>query len=151
MKVYLAADHAGFELKEHIKKFLIEKDFLVEDMGAHTFDPQDDYPDCIAPAAKKLSEDSLGDKDSRAIIFGGSGQGEAIVANRFKGVRAIVYYGQILDMVLIGAEHNVANALSLGARYVEQEEAERAVIEFLEFDKPIDLRHKRRALKIEEL
>lgn len=151
MRIYLASDHAGFELKEHIKNFLTAKNFVVEDCGATTFDPLDDYPDMIALAIKKLSADVAAEKDNKAIIFGGSGQGEAIVANRFKGIRAIVYYGQILDMVRLGAEHNVANVLSIGARFVERDEAERAVLEFIEFDKPIDIRHKRRVMKIEEL
>ena len=89
MKIYLASDHAGFELKEKIKKFLLESNYEVQDFGALIYDAKDDYPDFMHLAAKALSEDG---EDSRAIIFGGGGQGEAMVANRYKGVRAAVFY-----------------------------------------------------------
>jgi len=78
MKVYLATDHAGFDLKEKIKEFLKQEGYEVEDCGAHTLDPEDDYPDFISKAAKSVSKDP----ESKAIILGGSGQGEAIVANK---------------------------------------------------------------------
>jgi len=94
MKVYFASDHAGFDAKNELVEYV--RDQLkceVEDCGALVNDPQDDYPGIIAVAAKKLSEDVAAGKDSRAIVAGASGQGEAIVANRFKGVRCALYYG----------------------------------------------------------
>ena len=94
MKVYFASDHAGFDAKNKLVEYV--RDQLkceVEDCGALVNDPQDDYPGIIAVAAKKLSEDVAAGKDSRAIVAGASGQGEAIVANRFKGVRCALYYG----------------------------------------------------------
>ena len=94
MKVYFASDHAGFDAKNKLVEYV--RDQLkceVEDCGALVNDPQDDYPGIIAVAAKKLSKDVAAGKDSRAIVAGASGQGEAIVANRFKGVRCALYYG----------------------------------------------------------
>src|SRR3990167_8808632 len=88
--IYLAADHRGFELKEKIKEWLKEWGYEYEDMGAFEYNADDDYPDFISKAAEKVSQDS---DNSRAIIMGGSGQGEAMVANRYKGVRAAVFYG----------------------------------------------------------
>ena len=85
--IVLATDHAGFELKEHVKTFLIEKGYDIKDFGALEYDGLDDYPDFILPAAKYISKHKL-----TGIIFGGSGQGEAIAANRIKGIRAAVYY-----------------------------------------------------------
>src|SRR3954462_1038217 len=89
--IILAADHAGFELKEAIKKFLEEKAYKVDDVGAHKYEEGDDYPVYMTKAAMKVAEDLEG--NTKAIIFGGSGQGEAMVANRFPGVRAAVWYG----------------------------------------------------------
>src|SRR3989344_8849059 len=89
MKIYLASDHAGFELKEKIKKYLADLGHEIDDKGAFKFDPEDDYPDFIRPAAEAVAKDP----ESRAIIFGGSGEGEAMVANRVKGARAAVFYG----------------------------------------------------------
>ena len=83
MKVFLGTDHAGFELKEKIKSYLQELGYEVEDCGAFTFDKNDDYPDFIARAAMGVSKDP----DSRGIVFGKSGAGEAIVANKIKGIR----------------------------------------------------------------
>ena len=95
MKIFLAADHAGFELKEFLSNHLIQLGYNVEDCGAYEMDSTDDYPDFIIPAAWKVASDP----DSRGIIMGGSGQGEAITANRIKGVRAAVYYDGPIDMV----------------------------------------------------
>src|ERR1700754_2891879 len=94
MKVYFASDHAGFDTKNRLVEYV--RDHLgydVDDCGALVDDPQDDYPGIVAVAARKLSEDIAAGKDSRAIVAGASGQGEAIVANRFKGVRCALYYG----------------------------------------------------------
>ena len=89
MKIHLATDHAGFALKEEIKKSLQENGHKVTDHGALEYNKQDDYPDFIFPAARAVAKDP----DSFGIIMGGSGQGEAMAANRIKGVRAVVYYG----------------------------------------------------------
>ena len=114
MKIYLATDHAGFELKNYIKGNLLSEGFDIEDCGAYNFEPLDDYPDFIIPAAKKVAKNS----NSRGIIIGGSGQGEAIAANRIKGVRAVVYYDGPSEIVKLSRMHNNANIISLGARFV---------------------------------
>ena len=93
MIIYLAADHAGFELKEKIKKYLGELGYEIKDFGAFKYESEDDYPDFIFPAMKALSDDLEKGIDSKGVIFGGSGQGEAIIANRFPEIRAVVCDG----------------------------------------------------------
>lgn len=148
MKIYLATDHAGFELKEKVKAFLLEKGYVVEDCGSYTFDKEDDYPDFISQAAKRVSEDP---QNSRGIIFGGSGQGEAIVANKFNNIRAVVFYGDTIDLIPVFREHNDANILSIGARFATEENALKAVDLFLETSFSGDGRHTRRIEKIKQL
>jgi len=140
MKIYLASDHAGFELKEKIAKMLIEAGLEVIDKGAHELNPKDDYPGFMRLAAEPLTKE----KDARAIVLGGSGQGEAMAANRFKGVRAAIYYGGSLDIIKLSREHNDANVLSLGARFLSEDEAKTAVKLWLETKFSGDERHKRR-------
>lgn len=143
-KIFLASDHAGFELKEHVKKFLLGAGFKVTDEGAHKFDADDDYPDFIVPAAKKVAKDA----SSTGIIFGGSGQGESMAANRINGVRAAVYYGYNDEIVKLSRTHNDANILSLGARFLTKEAAVKAVKLWLETDFSSEPRHVRRIKKI---
>ena len=120
--IVLATDHAGFELKEHVKKFLLEKGFEIKDFGALEYDALDDYPDFIIPASKFISENKL-----IGIIFGGSGQGEAIAANRIKGTRAVVFYNGPDDIIKLSRSHNNANILSIGARFVDNQRAEEII------------------------
>lgn len=147
MKVYLATDHAGFELKNKIKEFLVGKGYEVEDCGAYEFDKNDDYPDFIAKAAEAVSKEP----NSKAIIFGGSGQGEAMVANKFKNVRATVYYGFSPEIITLSREHNNANILSIGARFVDEKEGKEVVEKWLSLPFPQDDRHKRRIEKIKKI
>ena len=144
--IYLATDHAGFELKEKIKKYLVELGMEVEDLGAHEFNPEDDYPDFVRPVAEAVANDP---ERSRGIIFGGSGQGEAIVVNKVKGIRAAVYYGGPVDIVKLSRQHNDANILSLGARFITLEQAKEAIKVWLD-TKFEGGRHKRRMHKISE-
>jgi ribose 5-phosphate isomerase B len=145
-KVYLASDHAGIVLKEYIQDRLSEKGAQVIDLGAHDLDLHDDYPEIIRPAAEKVAEDN----HSKAIIFGLSGQGEAIVANRVRHVRAVVYTGGDLEIVKLGRLHNNANILSIGAKFVTPELAWEAVHLFLDTAFPGDDRHQRRIRAIDE-
>lgn len=149
-KIYLATDHAGFPLKEEVKKYLEEKGKEVYDCGALTLLPADDYPSYMVAAAKNIQKDALHDP-SCAIIFGGSGQGEAIVANRFRHVRAIVYAGGNFELVKLGREHNDANVLSIGARFVTLTEAVQAIDLFLSTPFSHEERHADRIIQIEEL
>ena len=145
MKIFLAADHAGFELKEFLSNHLIHLEYNVEDCGAYEMDSTDDYPDFIIPAARKVASDP----DARGIIMGGSGQGEAITANRIKGVRAAVYYDGPIDIVRLSRSHNNANILSLGARFISHEKAAEAVEIWL--NEPFESgRHKKRIDKLDD-
>lgn len=144
MKIYLATDHAGFKLKEEIKDFLTKQGFSVEDFGAYNFDEKDDYPDFISKATQAVSDNP----ENRAIILGGSGQGEAIVANKFAHVRAVVYYGKENQIPVLARQHNDANVLSLGARFLNTGEAISAVKIFLETPFTNEKRHIRRIEKI---
>lgn len=148
MKIYLATDHAGFEMKEQIKAALIQDGVEVQDCGAHTYDENDDYPDFIKLAAEAVSGDL---ENSRAIILGGSGQGEAMLANKFPGVRAVVFYGAQGEIITLSREHNNANVLSIGARFVTAEEAKRIVKVWLRTEFSQDERHVRRLAKIKEI
>ena len=123
MKIHLATDHAGLELKNKIKQHLIELGRDVIDHGAYEYDSLDDYPDFIFPCAKAVAEDSR----SRGIILGGSGQGEAMAANRIKGVRAAVFYNGPKEIIELSRQHNDANILSLGARFMSEEEIYRII------------------------
>jgi ribose 5-phosphate isomerase B len=118
MIIHLATDHAGLDLKNTIKSYLVSKGHEVNDHGAHEYDPLDDYPDFIFPCAKAVASDI----DSRGIILGGSGQGEAMAANRIKGVRAAVFYNGPEEIIKLSREHNNANILSLGARFMTEKE-----------------------------
>ena len=146
-KIFLGADHAGFNLKEEVKKYLLDLGYDVEDLGAHSFDPKDDYPDFIAPVTRKVAENP----SNRGIIFGASGQGEAIVANKIKGIRAALYYGNNIEIVKLSRTHNNANILSLGARFLTTEQAIGAVNIWLETDFSNEARHIRRINKINNI
>jgi ribose 5-phosphate isomerase B len=150
MKIYLAADHAGYELKEKIKTDLQNKGYDVKDFGANVYDADDDYPDYIAPCVVELLNDTDGNPENGVgIVFGGSGTGEAIVANKVSGARAVVYNGNLIEIVKLGRLHNNANVLSIGARFVKEEDVFEAIKIFLE-TKFEGGRHERRVEKIEE-
>jgi len=174
MKIYLATDHAGFELKESIKLFLeVEKDEIkdqlqksgqvisnieIVDFGAYKYEETDDYPNFISVCAGALSADVYtGIKNNMAIIFGGSGEGEAIVADKYKGIRAGIINSENLELVKLLREHNNANILSIGARFVSENFAKEAVKTFIltkfeEKDGENKIsRHERRVEEIEDL
>ena len=142
--IVLATDHAGFELKESVKKFLLESNYEVKDFGAFTYESTDDYPDFINPAAKFISEND----NIMGIIFGGSGQGEAMAANRFKGVRAAVFYDGPDEIIDLSRLHNNANILSLGSRFITSERAIELIKQWLivEFEGG---RHQERIAKLD--
>ena len=119
MIIALGTDHAGIDLKEIVKEFLEENGYEVKDFGAYEYDSADDYPDFINPTAEFVSKND----NAMGIIFGGSGQGEAMAANRYKGVRAAVFYGGPDEIISLSRQHNNANILSLAARFIEPEHA----------------------------
>ncbi len=141
--IYIGSDHAGFELKEKLKTYLMDLNFKVEDKGAYKLDKEDDYPDFIIPVSKAVAEN----ESSFGIVLGGSGEGEAMVANKIGEVRACEYYGGNLEIVKLSREHNNANILSLGARFISENEAKEAVHLFLNTLFSNDERHLRRINK----
>lgn len=147
-KIYIASDHAGFELKTKLINFLETQGYIIQDMGPFFFEPGDDYPDFVSLVAREVSKNP---EFSLGVVIGGSGQGEAIVANRFPRVRANVYYGGNLDSIKMAREHNDANILSLGARFINEEEAKTALKLWLDTQFSGKDRHIRRHMKIEEL
>ena len=146
MKVYLSSDHAGFELKKELAEFLRAQKYEVEDCGPAVLDAQDDYPDYIEPMAKKVAQNN----GSFGIAIGGSGEGEAMAANRTDGARAAEYYGGNLDIVKVAREHNDANILSLGARFINSEHAKEAAALFLSTPFSGEERHARRIKKLDD-
>ena len=146
MKIYIGTDHAGFELKEELKIFLEKLGCQVEDKGAYEFNEEDDYPDFIFPVVKAVAEDITRDLDSRGIVIGGSEQGEAIVANKVRGIRAAVVYDEY--SAKMSREHNDANIISLGNRTVSISKAKELVRLWLETPFSNEVRHKRRIEKI---
>ena len=144
--IYLATDHAGFAHKEAVRDWLLAEGVAVVDVGASIYDEGDDFPDYISKAGVAVSQNP---QTSVAIIFGGSGQGEAMVANRFKGVRATVYYGGDESIISLSREHNDANVLSIGARFVSIEQTKKVIWDWLHMDKGTDPKYQRRNLKID--
>ena len=144
MKIYIGADHAGFEIKEMLKKYLADLKYEVEDKGAFKYEPEDDYPDFVLPVARAVAADP----ENRGIIIGGSGEGEAICANRVKGARAAVFYGGNFEIIELSRKHNNANILSLGARFIDDEIAKKAVKLWLETSFEGG-RHEKRIAKID--
>ncbi|MFZ4500272.1 MAG: RpiB/LacA/LacB family sugar-phosphate isomerase [Minisyncoccia bacterium] len=140
MTIHLATDHAGFLHKEAVKEYLISIGMTVVDHGATQLVESDDYPDFVLPAASAVASDT----GSLGIIFGGSGQGEAMAANRVPGIRAAVYYGGPADILTLSREHNNANILSIGANFVSVEETLQAVRLWSETPFSNDERHVRR-------
>jgi len=146
--IYLATDHAGLPLKNAVKDWLVEEGFTIEDCGAYEYDPHDDFPDFIKLAAKAVAKNPKG---SKAIIFGGSGQGEAMLANRFPGVRAAVYYDGPPEIVTLSRQHNDANILSIGARFISTNKAKEAIWAWLHTEALADEKYARRNQKLDEI
>jgi ribose 5-phosphate isomerase B len=125
MRVYLGSDHAGFALKARLIAHLGELGHDAVDLGASVYDDNDDYPPfCLAVGARVV-----GDPGSLGIVIGGSGNGEAIAANKVRGVRCALAFGD--DTARLGREHNNANVLSLGARMYDEDTAVRFAEIFL--------------------
>lgn len=158
MKIYIGTDHAGYVLKEKLVSFLKVQGHEVIDKGAFDYNENDDYPDFISKVARAISEEPDDSTKVRGIILGGTGQGEAMVANRFPHVRAIVYYGKVTPVVedesgilARSRAHNDANVLSLGARYFTEEDLVEIVNYWLHAPYSGEERHVRRLKKIDDL
>ncbi len=162
MKIALSTDHTGIELLARLEQFLTDQGHECVNFGPKSFDPDDDHPDFIFPAARAVAS---GDCQA-GIIMGGSGQGEAMVANRVKGVRCTLFYGPAVAKQAINAEgdtsdddyeilklsrdHNLANMLSLAARFLDWDQVEKAVTTWLATPEGTAERHVRRAAKFDQ-
>ena len=155
MKIYIGTDHAGYVLKEKLVSCLKSQGYEVVDEGAFEYNEGDDYPDFVVPVARAVSKDP---NDSKGIILGGTGEGEAIAANKFPHVRAVVFYGNakpVVDdesnIIIRSRQHNNSNILSLGARYFTEETMMEAVNKWLNTSFSEDERHIRRLAKIDAI
>ncbi len=138
MRVHIAADHAGFELKTHLTAWLTSAGHDVVDHGAHGFDADDDYPPfCVAAAAAAVADPS-----SLGIVIGGSGNGEQIAANKVTGARAALAWS--VETAALARQHNNAQIVSIGARMHTSEEAIQIVESFLTTPWSNEARHQRR-------
>ncbi len=145
--IYFATDHAGFLLKNILLAFVRDElHFEINDCGSYEFNKDDDYPDFVSLAAKAVAENP---NERKAIVFGHSGQGEAIVANRYPGVRAVVYYGGESEIITLSRQHNDANILSLGAHFLNPEHAKEVVMRWLVTEFTYEDRHQRRIGKLD--
>ena len=143
MKVFIGADHRGFELKEHLKKFLSEKGYEVEDCGNAAYDKDDDYPDFAANVSKKVGKSG---EEGRGIVVCGSGIGISMAANKFPGIRATI--GINPDHVFHGRDADDINVLALAPDYTDQKTMDAMVEMFLKTPFSREDRHNRRISKV---
>ena len=141
MKIAIASDHAGFDMKEHVKKELKEKGFEVKDFGTHSRDSVD-YPDYVHPLVSAVQKGEF----EHGILLCGSGNGMAMAANRHPGIRAALCW--TVEISRLAREHNDANVLCIPARYLDNSTADKMVDEFINtrFEGG---RHQKRVEKIE--
>ena len=142
MRVYLGSDHAGYELKQRLVDHIGSLGHDVVDCGPPAYDAEDDYPPYVLRAATR----SAGDPGSRGIVLGGSGNGEAIAANKVTGIRCALAFSD--DTARLSREHNNANCLSLGARMYDESTALRFVELFLATPFSDEPRHVRRIAQL---
>ena len=135
-------------MKEKIKRWLTEWGHESEDCGALEYDSQDDYPDFVYRVGQRVSQDP---ENSLGIILGNSGQGEAMLANKYKRVRAVVYYGKLPEMVKLTKEHNHANVLALAATFMTEAETKECIKLWLDTKFTFEERHVRRLKEIESV
>lgn len=146
MRIYLGADHRGFELKEQVKTWLTENEYEVEDVGCFVYDPENDYVDFALKVAEAIEGAS---EDDRGILICGSGHGVDIVANRFTHVRAILGFND--SVTAQGREHEDANVLVIPSDWTTVEEASERVRIFLETEKIQSVNYDRRRARINNL
>ncbi len=138
MRVHISTDHAAFDTKQALVAALTERGFEVVDHGALEYDADDDYPTTIIPCAEAVAAET----GSRGIVLGGSGNGENIAANKVAGVRCALAYS--VEIARLGREHNDANVVAMGGRFVTHEQAVEIALAFLETPFSEGPRHQRR-------
>ena len=146
MKVIIGADHAGFALKEALKPWLVTGGHEVVDVGAMSLVPDDDYPDYVRLLVDQILSDSI---DPRGVFCARSGEGEAIAANRHKGIRAVVYNHHNMELVAKTRTDNNANVLCIGSDFVTAAQIEEALTLWLSTPFDTTSRHARRLAKID--
>lgn len=142
MKIFVGTDHAGFELKEEMKTFLEGKGYQVVDSGAFDYNKDDDYPDFCAKAAEGVAQTP----GSFGFVFGKSGTGEMVVANKVRGIRCGLAVNA--ENVKLAREHNDANMLSFGSAFATVEQMQALALLFINTPFSNEERHKRRVAKI---
>lgn len=163
MKIAITTDHAGFEALKELKTYLESLGHECMDYGPTVFDAEDDYPEFMFPAARAVAAGEC----ERGVIMGGSGQGEAMAANRIAGVRAALFYGPVTakaavdadgtlsddpyEIVKLSRQHNDANVLSLSGRFLTLDEMKTALKLWLETPFNGAERHARRIRKLDEV
>lgn len=146
--VYIASDHAGYELKENILTHFKDHNlYEFINMGPFIYNEDDDYPQTLAALCQKCTSE----KTSFGIVIGGSGTGEAIVVNKYPHTRCALWYGGNTDIIKLSRSHNDSNVLSLGARFISADEAYDAVSLFLETPFSNEPRHQRRVAQVNTL
>lgn len=142
MRIHIATDHAGLEFKNVLKKHLEGQGIEVVDHGAHIYNPEDDYPEFIIAAAEAVAQDT----SALGVVFGGSGNGEQIAANKVAGIRAALVWNE--NTARLARQHNNANIISIGAREHSQEETLRLIDLFIAEPFQGEERHVRRIAQI---
>lgn len=148
MRIHLATDHAGLELSAIIAEHLRGKGHDVVDHGPTSYDPLDDYPSFCINAAIGVRRDEIAGEDALGIVFGGSGNGEQIAANKVEGIRAALIWSDAT--AALAREHNNANVCAVGARQHETDEVLRLIDIFVTTPYPGDERHARRIAQLFE-
>lgn len=144
-KLYIGADHRGFELKQRLFKKLLDRGYEMTDLGNDYFDPNDDYVDF----AQKVAEAVLNNPKSLGIILCGSGAGVDIAANKFDGIRSALV--STLSQAKQAREHEDANVLSLPADILNEEQALEIIEVFLQTPFSEEKRHRRRLKKLQKI
>ena len=148
MRIHLATDHAGLEFSEDLQKHLAAAGHDVVDHGPTTYDPLDDYPSFCINAAQAVVEDQAQGIEALGVVFGGSGNGEQIAANKVRGARAALVWN--VSTAELARQHNDANVISIGARQHTVDEAKLFIDTFIATPFSGEERHARRIAQLAE-
>ena len=148
MRIHVATDHAGLEFSATVRAHLAEQGHEVHDHGPVEFDPLDDYPSFCINAARAVARDQAAGVEALGVVFGGSGNGEQIAANKVQGIRAALVWSE--STATLAREHNDANVIAIGARQHDVDEVLRFIDVFIATPFPGDERHARRIAQLGE-
>lgn len=148
MRIHIATDHAGLEFSQTLQKHLADAGHEVLDHGPQSYDPLDDYPSFCIDAARAVVRDQRSGVEALGVVFGGSGNGEQIAANKVEGVRAALVWNE--STAELAREHNDANVISIGARQHTVEEAIAFIDRFIATPFSGEERHARRIAQLAE-